>query len=66
MPPRDDIFGGFMALATMWRKVVMDAERKGQSIIVRANADTVPPAQVVSLSEEQFEAYLKGEWVPGE
>jgi len=64
--PQQYVHDGLMALAMMWRRVVLDAERKGQQIIVRANPDTVPPATVMALTEEQFEDFLNGTWSPGD
>jgi hypothetical protein len=65
-PPHKRVANGFMALATMWRSVVIDATRKGQNPLVAADPDTVPPARVIGLSEEQFEAYLLRGELPDE
>jgi hypothetical protein len=64
LPPDERVANGFLALTMMWRKVCMDALRKGQRILVAADSSTIPPAQVISLTDEEFDAYLRGEWEP--
>jgi hypothetical protein len=64
MPPDEHFVKGLSALATMWGNVVKDARQKGQEILTTANPDTIPPPQVVSLTEEQFDAWMRGEWNP--
>jgi hypothetical protein len=63
-PPDERVVVGFLSLTTMWRSVCQDALRKNQRILVAADPDTIPPAQIIPLTEDQFEAYLKGEWQP--
>lgn len=55
------------ALASMtefWGHVLRDAANKGQAILTAADADSIPPPQVIGLTNEQFEAWLRGEWRP--
>ena len=62
LPPDDELRKAFAALASYWTAVCVDALRKGQSIIPVADPATVPPAQIIPLTDSQFEQYLKGEW----
>jgi hypothetical protein len=61
-PPSGHLFNGLTAMAGMWGSVCADAVRKGQQIFVPADPDTIPPAQIVEMSNEDFDAYLRGEW----
>lgn len=64
MPPHPAMVTGLSALANMWSAVIKDAHMKGQEILTTANPDTIPPPQVVALTNEQFDAWLRGEFDP--
>lgn len=64
MPPPGNMLNGFVAMASMWHGVVIDATAKGQTITCPADPDTLPPSQIVEMTNEQFDAYLRGDWRP--
>lgn len=52
----------FKGVAEQWLRVVRDAARKGQWIVVYADPDTIPPAVITSFdSAEAFMRWLEGE-----
>jgi hypothetical protein len=53
-------------LAHAWWHVVNEASQIGQDVRVYPNPDTIPPAQIISLSDDQFEAFLRDGTVPDE
>lgn len=63
-PPHERVRKAFATLGGIWQRVCMDALRKGQRILVEADERTVPPAQVISLSDEQFAEYLRTGAIP--
>ena len=55
-----------MNMADIWQAVCLDAAMKGQAILALANAETLPPPVVISLDNDQFDAWLRGEGLRGE
>ena len=60
-PPSGRMSTAAANMALCWRRVNLDAASKGQDITVAANADTVPAPEIVALTNEEFDAWLRGE-----
>ena len=62
LPPDEMSVRFAQILGVHWRQVVDDAEQKGQDPYVMANADTIPPARIVSWDNpDDFMKHLFGE-----
>jgi hypothetical protein len=64
MEPPSDAFYAFQVLARMWGRVADDAKAKNQSLDIPANADTLPPPQIIEMTAEMFDEYLRTGEVP--
>lgn len=64
LPPDEGAAHAFIELAKIWHNVVTEASRLGQDLTIVAQADTLPPPQIVEMSKEQFERYLLTGEVP--
>jgi len=51
-PPDELSVNAMLGLAEAWQRVVADAARKGQDVMVQANADTVPGPVVYALPDD--------------
>jgi Domain of unknown function (DUF3846) len=60
-PPSGRMMTAAANMALCWRRVNLDATAKGQDLTVMANAATVPAPEIVALSNEEFDAWLRGE-----
>ena len=60
-PPSDRMAKAVANMAMTWRRVNIDATAKGQDLTVTANPATVPPPELISLSDEEFAKWLRGE-----
>jgi len=64
-PPPERAVTMLVALADRWREVVEDGISKGQDVTVRADAATIPPPEVIAMTDEEFQGFLNGTWRPG-
>jgi hypothetical protein len=63
LPPTERPRRAALGMATLWRAVWREAQRNGQDIRVYADPDTQRPAQVIGLTNDEFDHYLAtGEW----
>jgi hypothetical protein len=59
LPPTEEVAQVLAGMADQWSIVVADAARKGQSVVFpTANANTIPPPQVIGMSQEEFDRFL--------
>jgi hypothetical protein len=65
LPPPERILTAFENLAGVWRAVAQDALAKGQAIAVRADSNSIPAPQMISMTEEEFAHFLETGEVPG-
>ena len=63
-PPSMDVAKTAFALARTWRYIRTEAIRLGQDIDHVAVEETLPPPQIVSLDDEQFERFLVDGVIP--
>lgn len=64
LPPEGGAARAFIQLADIWHQVLREASRLGQDLTIHANADTLPPSQIIPLSKEQMERWLDTGEVP--
>jgi hypothetical protein len=58
LPPPVGAAQAFSELANIWQAVLTEATRLGQSLTIVANADTVPGPEMISMTEDEFTAWL--------
>ena len=61
LPANDVAVHVAVATGRMWRAVLRDAFSKGQECRILPNADTIPPAQIIPLTDEEFDKWMRGE-----
>jgi len=49
---------GLKAVARLWQEVLADAVRLGQIVMTTANESTIPPPQIYSVNDQEFENFL--------
>jgi hypothetical protein len=57
-PPTKRLRSAFTNMAHAWEAVMVDAARNGQIILPSANPETIPPPEIVALSDEEFMRWL--------
>lgn len=59
LPPPPLAVHSLKALAEQWTLVIEDGGRKGQSVEIRADAESIPPPQIITFeSDEDFMLFL--------
>ena len=63
-PPHTDVLEALKSVASMWRRVIADALKKGQHILTEADPDVLPPPELIALTEDEFNEWMAGRWFP--
>jgi hypothetical protein len=60
LPPDEMALAYARSLCQRWRAVIADAGRKGQSLVLTADPDAIPPAEIVELSDDMMRRIFGG------
>lgn len=67
LPIAEEAAAAFETIARSWRNVILEANGSGQQIMVEPTPETLPPPQVIDLSDEDaLMRWLDTGEVPGE